>query len=138
MPTRILIVFHSPKMANGLVELSAEYAEADYPLVYSAAGHPDGTIGTDWTVVKSTIEKIREDAGPLVNIVAVIDKGSAMRSYRTALAELGELDSENHYVSTGSIVASACWGAFLCHNGDPFADVCEGMDKTTPSFPAGM
>ena len=68
----IVIVSHSEKIAQGIVELCKQMA-ADVPMA-AAGGLPDGSIGTDFQRIYDAVEAVKSDDG----VVILFDMGSAI------------------------------------------------------------
>lgn len=78
----LVIVSHSPKIAEGVVELANQMSQGQVPLA-AAGGIDDPThpIGTDAFRIQEAIEQVYSDDGVLV----LMDLGSAIISTQTAL-----------------------------------------------------
>ncbi|MBR2264504.1 MAG: PTS-dependent dihydroxyacetone kinase phosphotransferase subunit DhaM [Solobacterium sp.] len=81
----LVIVSHSPKIAEGIKELALEMAQG-YTQLYTAGGLEDGTIGTDAVRIMEAI--VSANAGDGVVILA--DLGSGIISAETAIDLLEE------------------------------------------------
>lgn len=78
----IVVVSHSAKLADGVVELARQMGSGDIAL--AAAGgidDPESPIGTDAFAIKEAIESVWSDDGVLV----LMDLGSAIMNAETAL-----------------------------------------------------
>lgn len=101
----IVIVSHSSKIAEGVVELCAQMAEE--VTILPAGGTEDNRIGTDALKIKETIEKADNGDG----VAVFVDLGSALMNAEMALEMLNEnlkdrviiVDSP---IVEGSVVAS--------------------------------
>jgi phosphoenolpyruvate---glycerone phosphotransferase subunit DhaM len=76
----IVLVSHSPKLAEGLAELLAQIGSDEVPVAV-AAGDPAGGLGTDPAKVTAAIQ--RADAGQ--GIVIIPDLGSSVLTVRALL-----------------------------------------------------
>ena len=83
----LVLVSHSPRLAEGLVELLSQLGAEDVPMQL-AAGTADGRLGTDPIAVEDAIIAA---AGRGDDVVVLPDLGSAVLSVKIAL---GELDDE--------------------------------------------
>ena len=81
----LVIVSHSPKVAEGAVDLAQEMAHG-YDQLVAAGGLEDGTIGTDAVRIKDAIEQADDGDG----VVVFCDVGSSIMSTETALDLLEE------------------------------------------------
>lgn len=77
----IVVVSHSPRLAQAAVDLALEMVGANPPPIAIAAGAGDGVIGTDATRVASAIDEVSSPDGVLV----FMDLGSAVLSATMAL-----------------------------------------------------
>jgi dihydroxyacetone kinase phosphotransfer subunit len=76
----LVIVSHSPKVAEGAVDLAQEMAHG-YDQLVAAGGLDDGTIGTDAVRIKEAIERADDGDG----VVVLCDVGSSIMSTETAM-----------------------------------------------------
>lgn len=77
----IVVVSHSPRLAQATVDLALEMVGDNPPPIAIAAGAGDGVIGTDATKVAAAIDEISSPDGVLV----FMDLGSAVLSATMAL-----------------------------------------------------
>ena len=77
----IVVVSHSPKLAEAAVELALEMVTGVPPAIAIAAGAGDGVIGTDATKVAAAIDKVSTPEG----VIVLMDLGSAVLSAAMAL-----------------------------------------------------
>jgi len=82
----IVVVSHSEKLAQSLVELSKQMAPDAF--VVAAGGRDDGEFGTSYEKIKSAIQSVYSQDGVLV----ICDMGS---SVMTAQMVVEELDKSN-------------------------------------------
>src|SRR5689334_13991284 len=80
----LVIVSHSTSIAAGVAELVGQVAGPDVAVV-TAAGGPDGSLGTDGGRVANMLLQAVNGNGAVV----LADLGSAVLSVRAALKELG-------------------------------------------------
>jgi len=85
----IVVVSHSPALAEAAVALALQMAGASPPRVVVAAGAGDGVIGTDAARVAAAIDEVATEEGVLV----FMDLGSAVLSAEMAL-EFAETQHE--------------------------------------------
>ncbi len=88
-PVGIVLVSHSPKLAEGLAELLGQIGSDDVPVAI-AAGNPEGGLGTDPAKVAAAIEQAQTGQG----IVIIPDLGSSVLTVRALL----EQDTGNNRV----------------------------------------
>lgn len=81
----LVIVSHSAKLAEGVVELARGMAGPEVPLAATGGlALPDQPLGTDAGLVLQAIEQVHSDDGVLV----LMDLGSAVLSAEMALEML--------------------------------------------------
>jgi dihydroxyacetone kinase phosphotransfer subunit len=76
----LVIVSHSQKIAEGVVELCRQMADRNLVII-AAGGTSDGRIGTDAMKIMAAIQEANGDSGVLV----LVDLGSALISTETAI-----------------------------------------------------
>ena len=81
----LVIVSHSPKIAEGIKELALEMAQG-YTQLYTAGGLEDGTIGTDAVRIMEALQSANTGDG----VVILADLGSGIISAETAIDLLEE------------------------------------------------
>jgi dihydroxyacetone kinase phosphotransfer subunit len=86
----IVVVSHSPKLAEAAFELAREMVPTVAPRVALAAGTGDGLTGTDATRVAAAIAEVASPDGVLV----LMDLGSAVLSAELALEFAGDVGGE--------------------------------------------
>jgi dihydroxyacetone kinase phosphotransfer subunit len=86
----IVVVSHSPKLAEAAFELAREMVPKAAPRVALAAGTGDGLTGTDATRVAAAITEVASADGVLV----LMDLGSAVLSAELALEFAGDVGGE--------------------------------------------
>jgi phosphocarrier protein FPr len=77
----LVVVSHSPALAQAAVALAMEMVPDRPPRVAVAAGGPDGDFGTNAVVVQAAIEQVDDGDG----VVVLMDLGSAVLSSEFAL-----------------------------------------------------
>jgi phosphoenolpyruvate---glycerone phosphotransferase subunit DhaM len=101
----LVVVSHSAKIAEGVVELAGQMAGE---VRIRAAGGTDGGIGTDATLIAEAIAAADEGDGVLV----LVDLGSAVLSAQLAIDELvdqevrGRVRISDAPVVEGTVVAA--------------------------------
>jgi len=84
----IVVVSHSPALAEAAVALALEMVPGTKPPIAVAAGAGDGIIGTDATRISAAIEHVASPEGVLV----IMDLGSALLSAELAVELLPDPD----------------------------------------------
>jgi phosphoenolpyruvate---glycerone phosphotransferase subunit DhaM len=76
----IVVVSHSPQLAQGVVDLATELAGSDIALI-GVGGGPDGRLGTDGERVREAIARVDSGDG----VILLGDLGSAILTIRHVL-----------------------------------------------------
>jgi dihydroxyacetone kinase phosphotransfer subunit len=129
-PVGIVVVSHSGRVSDAVVELVANLAnlDADGPALVSAGGLEDGTIGTDAARIARAIAAADRGSGAVV----VADLGSAVLSTFTAIEELLEPEAARRVVvSGGPLVEGAFVAAVQASAGDDLAAVAAAADDAS-------
>ena len=113
----IVIVSHSARLAEGVVELARQMAGEELALE-AAGGMDDGSIGTDMAVVLAAIERARSPDGVLV----LMDLGSALMSAEMA-AEMADPEGGPVVLSEAPLIEGAVAAATLAGAGAGLAEV---------------
>jgi dihydroxyacetone kinase phosphotransfer subunit len=113
----IVLVSHSPKLAEGLAELLAQIGSEDVPVAV-AAGNPAGGLGTDPARLASAFD--RADVGE--GVVIIPDLGS---SVLTARALLEEAPGNNRILVDAPFVEGAVAAAVTAASGASLHEVAE-------------
>ena len=106
----LVIVSHSEKVAQGVVELCRQMA-AETPMA-AAGGLPDGGIGTDFQRIYDAVEQVAGDDG----VAVFFDLGSALM---TAEMVLEEFPDKNIQLGAAPIVEGAVAAAVTAAAGLP-------------------
>ena len=122
MTVGLVIVSHSAKVAEGVVELAQQMAEE--VRVLAAGGADDGEIGTSATKIAAAIEQADSGDGALV----LVDLGSAVLSARMAIEDLvGEEHRGRVRISEGPLVEGAVIGAVQASTGSSLDEVDQAV-----------
>ena len=116
----IVIVSHSARLADGVVELAREMAGPDVAMV--AAGGldlPDRPLGTDAALIMRAIEAAWSDDGVLV----LMDLGSAVLSAEMAAEMMPDEQRSRVLLCEAPLVEGAVAAAVAARLGDPLDKV---------------
>src|SRR5690242_7274402 len=80
MTVSLVIVSHSARLAEGVVELAGQMAQGLVPIV-SAGGAPDGSLGTSVEKVLAALQQVTGPDGTLI----LLDLGSAVMATEMAV-----------------------------------------------------
>jgi dihydroxyacetone kinase phosphotransfer subunit len=128
----IVIVSHSPLIAQGTVELARQMAGPDLR-IEGTGGITDGSLGTDAAAILAAIQAADTGAG----VVVLVDLGSAVLATQTALELLGGEAAARVRLSGGPLVEGAVVAAVQASIGDTLDAVhaaAEGA-ATLPKLP---
>ena len=120
----VVIVSHSAKLAEGIVELLAQVAQQKVRLA-AAGGTPDGGIGTDAFRVLEAIQTVDSPDGVLV----MMDLGSAVLSTETALDFLDETQRARVRLCSGPLVEGSVAAVSLAAAGGSFEEVAAEAER---------
>lgn len=114
----LVVVSHSRRLAEGVVELAGQMAGPDVRLI-AVGGAADGTLGTDADAIAVAI--VAADGG--AGVVVLCDLGSAILATDTALELLGPEVASRVRVSGGPIVEGTIVAAVQASIGQDLDDV---------------
>ncbi len=118
MAVGLVIVSHSAKVAEGVVEMAAQMA-GDVR-IRAAGGTEDGGIGTDATLIASAIDDADEGDGVLV----FADLGSAVLSAQLAIEELIDAERRDRVrIADAPLVEGALIAAIQSSTGSSLEEV---------------
>jgi PTS hybrid protein len=116
----LVVVSHSAKVAEGVVELAAQMAAE--VRIRAAGGTADGGIGTDATLIAEAVEAADDGDGVLV----LVDLGSAVLSAQLAIDELVDQERRSRVrISEAPLVEGAVIGAVQASTGSDLDEVDE-------------
>ena len=135
----IVIVSHSAKLAEGVVELARAMGGEDVQIL--AAGGldlPESTLGTDPILIQNAINQVFSEDGVLV----LMDLGSALLSTEMAVDLLPDEKKEKVLLCEAPLVEGAISAAVQARIGSPLEKVAEEArnalaSKTEHLAPAG-
>ena len=118
----LVIVSHSQKLAEGVVELAR--AMADEVRIAAAGGLEDGTLGTSYQRIHDAIEEVYSEDG----VAVLMDMGSAVM---TAEMVLEDLDKDNVVLVDCPLVEGAVLAAVESATGSSLQTL---IDRTKDSY----
>lgn len=123
----IVIVSHSQKLAEGVVEISRMMAETA-PLA-AAGGLEDGTLGTSYDKICAAIESVYSSDG----VIVLMDMGSAVMTTEMVLEDL---DKPNVKMLDCPLVEGAVLAAVESAGGRSLEEISERIAeaRTTKKF----
>jgi dihydroxyacetone kinase phosphotransfer subunit len=123
----IVIVSHSPKVAEGVADMVRQMVGDMVPLAFTG-GNPAGGLGTDVASIIAAIERAWSDAG----IAVLVDLGGAETNSEMAIEMLGEGRSKRVVVCNAPIVEGAVIAATEASGGSPLDAVKRTAEELTP------
>jgi len=108
----LVLVSHSPSIAEGLAELAAQVAGPSVPIV-AIGGAADGSLGTDGGKVLDALRKAAAGQGAVV----LMDLGSSVLSVRAAQAELSAEELERLVIADAPLVEGTIAAAVTASTG---------------------
>jgi dihydroxyacetone kinase phosphotransfer subunit len=120
----IVVVSHSPRLAEGVVELAAQMAGPDLALV-PVGGAPDGGLGTDADRIAEAIAAA--DAG--VGVLVIADLGSAILASESAIETLDADLAARVRISGGPIAEGAVVAAVQASIGQSLDEVAAAAES---------
>lgn len=123
----IVIVSHSQKLAEGVVEISRMMA-AEAPLA-AAGGLEDGGLGTSYEKICAAIEEVYSADG----VIILMDMGSAVMTTEMVLEDL---DKDNVKMLDCPLVEGAVLAAVESAGGRSLKEISERIEesRTTKKF----
>lgn len=123
MSVGIVIVSHSARLAEGVVELAAQMSQGEVTIV-AAGGTDDGTIGTSIDKVTAALQRASNPDGTLV----LLDLGSAVMITEMALEMLDPSERTRIIISSAPLVEGAVLAAVEASAGSSLREVAEAAD----------
>lgn len=124
MAVGIVIVSHSQKLAEGVIEIAGQMSGGEVELI-AAGGAEDGSLGTNAVAIREAIRKADSGDGVLV----LMDLGSAVLSTETALELLDENERPEVQLSNGPLVEGAVVAAVEASIGSPLDQVARVAEQ---------
>jgi PTS hybrid protein len=124
----IVIVSHSPLVAQGAADMVRQMVSDDVPLAW-CGGDPAGGLGTSVEDIIAAIERAWSDAG----VVILVDLGGAETNSEMAVEMLGEPRSSKVVVCNAPIVEGAVMAATEASGGASLAQVLATAQELMPA-----
>jgi len=102
MNVGIVIVSHSPKIAEGAADMVRQMVGDSVPLAWTG-GNPAGGLGTDVTKILAAIEAAWSEAG----VAILVDLGGAETNAEMAVSLLDEARRDRVVVCNAAVVEGA-------------------------------
>ena len=98
----IVIVSHSPKVAEGTADMVRQMVGEEVPLAW-CGGNPEGGLGTSVEAIMQAIDRAWSDAG----VAILVDLGGAETNSEMAVEMIGEPRSDRIVICNAPIVEGA-------------------------------
>lgn len=123
----IVIVSHSPKVAEGAADMVRQMVGDQVPLAF-AGGNADGGLGTDVGAIMAAIEAAWSEAG----VAILVDLGGAETNSEMAVELLDEDRRSRVVVCNAPIVEGAVIAAAEASGGSPLDIVKQVAEELSP------
>jgi phosphoenolpyruvate---glycerone phosphotransferase subunit DhaM len=123
----IVIVSHSPKVAEGAADMVREMVGSEVRVAHCGGG-PDGGLGTDVAAIRTAIECVLGPAG----VAILVDLGGAETNSEMAIELLPETQREHVVICNAPIVEGAVIAATEASGGASLAAVRATAEELSP------
>ncbi len=123
----IVIVSHSPDIAQGAADMVRQMVGEEVPLAW-CGGDADGGLGTDVAAIKAAIEKVY---GPL-GVAILVDLGGAETNSEMAIELLDQSWHDRVLICNAPIVEGAVMAAVEAAGGAALEDVRATAEELSP------
>lgn len=120
----IVIVSHSPKVAEGAADMVRQMVGDSVPLAHTG-GDPDGRLGTSVEAILAAIDQAWSEAG----VAVLVDLGGAETNSEMAVELLPEERRGRVVVCNAPIVEGAVIAAAEASGGSPLAAVRQTAEE---------
>ena len=123
----IVIVSHSPKVAEGAADMVRQMVGDDVPCAWTG-GNPVGGLGTDAVRIRDAVEQVWNPAG----VAVFVDLGGAEMNAEMAIEMLPPEQAARVRICTAPIVEGAVVGATEASGGATLEAVCAAAEELGP------
>ena len=123
----IVIVSHSPKVAEGAADMVRQMVGDSVPLAWTG-GNPDGGLGTDVAAIVAAIDRAWSEAG----VVILVDLGGAETNSEMAIEMLDAARRDKVVVCEAPVVEGAVMAATEAASGATLEAVRRTAEELTP------
>jgi len=124
----IVIVSHSPKIAEGAADMVRQMVGDSVPLAWTG-GNPEGGLGTDVAAIIAAIERAWSDAG----VAVLVDLGGAETNSEMAIDMLESSRREKVVVCEAPVVEGAVMAATEASGGATLDAVRRTAEELSPT-----
>ena len=123
----IVIVSHSPKVAEGAADMVRQMVGDEVPCAWTG-GNPVGGLGTDAVRIRDAIDRIWSEAG----VAVLVDLGGAEMNAEMAIEMLDGDRSGRVRICNAPIVEGAVIAATEASGGATLEAVCAAAEELSP------
>jgi dihydroxyacetone kinase phosphotransfer subunit len=123
----IVIVSHSPKVAEGAADMVRQMVGSDVPVAWTG-GDPEGGLGTSVRAIMAAIEQAWSDAG----VAVLVDLGGAETNSEMAIEMLDGDRQGKVVICNAPIVEGAVIAAAEAASGAPLSLVRKTAEELSP------
>lgn len=124
----IVIVSHSPKVAEGAADMVRQMVGDSVPLAWTG-GNPDGGLGTDVAAIVAAIDRAWSEAG----VVILVDLGGAESNSEMAIDLLDAARRDRVIVCEAPVVEGAVMAATEASGGAALDAVRATAEELSPT-----
>jgi PTS hybrid protein len=124
----IVIVSHSPKIAEGAADMVRQMVGDSVPLAWTG-GNPEGGLGTDVAAIIAAIDRAWSDAG----VAVLVDLGGAETNSEMAIDMLDSSRREKVVVCEAPVVEGAVMAATEASGGATLDAVRRTAEELSPT-----
>ena len=124
----IVIVSHSPKVAEGTADMVRQMVGEEVPLAW-CGGNPDGGLGTQVGAIMEAIDKAWSEAG----VAILVDLGGAETNSEMAVEMIGVPRSSRIVICNAPIVEGAVMAATEASGGASLKEVVATAHELAPT-----
>lgn len=120
MTVSLVVVSHSAKLAEGVVELAGQMTQGKVNIV-AAGGTNDGTLGTSVDRILAALEQVASSDGTLL----LLDLGSAVMAAEMAVEQFAQTSTARVIISPAALVEGAVIAAVEASIGNSLEEVAD-------------
>jgi dihydroxyacetone kinase phosphotransfer subunit len=124
----VVIVSHSPKIAEGAADMVRQMVGDSVPLAWTG-GNPEGGLGTDVAAIIAAIDRAWSDAG----VVILVDLGGAETNSEMAIELLDPARRDKVLVCEAPVVEGAVMAATEASGGAALEAVRRTAEELSPT-----
>jgi dihydroxyacetone kinase phosphotransfer subunit len=124
----IVIVSHSPKVAEGAADMVRQMVGDSVPLAWTG-GNPDGGLGTDVASIMTAIDRAWSEAG----VAILVDLGGAETNSEMAIEMLEDARRQRVVVCEAPVVEGAVIAATEASGGASLEAVKRTAEELSPN-----